>query len=239
MKTHTLKIYHDQFAENPWTSWDCLPPLFTEGGREYGDTEYWLSVSILIDLIPESKLNKNALELFSLDQNDNHPINREDYHKKSDFVSDSLRRHVENTVENIDTLAEYLNLPAYLWTSRGYWQGDCIDCILVLTPEYAKTVGINRKKFANVSDDKETIKLLKEDAKLFDAWAWWNVYGYELIELIPLTRPDGTLSTETEEKEIDSCWWYYGDSWLADIESNIPEEHRHLFEKASENIIYS
>lgn len=237
--TYTLKIYHDDSAENPWTSWDCLPPLFTEWGRDFWDNEYWLSVSILIDLIPESKLNKNILELFWLDQEDNDPIIREDYQKKSDFVSDSLHRHVENTVENIETLASFLKLPYYSWKSRGYSQGDCIDCIMVVTPEYAKTVGINRKKFTNVSDDKEIIKLLKEDSKLFDAWAWWDTYGFRLIENIPLYHADWTLSDETEENEIDSCWWFYGDSWLEDIKNYLPEEHRHLFEKAKENIIYS
>jgi len=236
MKTHTLKIMHDTNSENPWTSWDTLPPLFTEGWRDYGDTEYNLSVSILIDLIPLSKLNKNILELFNLDKEENYPITRQDYTKKSDFVIDSLHRHVDNTVENIETLASYLKLPYYSWNSRGYSQGDSIDCILVVTPEYAKTAGINRKKFANVSDDKETIKLLKEDSKLFDAYAWWDVYWYELVEHIPLTRPDGTISTETEENIIDSCWWFYGDDWLEQIKSELPDEHQHLFDDARKNI---
>jgi len=40
-----------------------------------------------------------------------------------------------------------------------------------MTPDYAKTVGINRKKFTNVSEE-EIIKFLKEESKLFDAWAW-------------------------------------------------------------------
>ena len=107
---------------------------------------------------------------------------------------------------------------------------------MVVTPEYAKTAGINR--ITNVSDDKEIIKLLKEDAKLFDAWAWWDVYGFRLIENIPLYHEDWTLSDETEENIIDSCWWFYGDSWLEDIKNHLPQEHRHLFEEASKNIIY-
>ena len=236
--TYTLKIYHDDCAETPWTSWDCLPPLFTEWWRDFWDHEYNLSVSILIDLIPESKLNKNILELFWLDQKENYPIYREDYNKKSDFVLDSLRHHVDNTVENIEGLARYLKFPYYSWTSTGYSQGDRIDCILVMTPDYAKTVGINRKKFVNISEQ-ENIKFLKKESKLFDAWAWGDVYGYRLIENVPLYHADWTLSEETEEKEIDSCWWFYGDDWLAGIKNHIPEEHHHLFENASENIIYS
>lgn len=238
MQSHTLKIYYDDTAENPWTSWDTLPPLFTEWWRNYWNTEYNLSVSILIDLIPKSKLNKNVLDLFGLDQLDNDPIQRQDYIKKSDFVLDSLLRHVENTVENIETLAWYLQIPFYSWRSTGYSQGDSLDCILVATPEYLKQAGINRKKYDNQKDHKEIQSLLKEDAKLFDAWAWWNVYGFQLIENVPLYHEDGTLSQETEENIIDSCWWFYGDSWLDQILESLPEEHKHLFENAKDNIIY-
>lgn len=230
--THTLKIYHDQSAENPWTSWDCLPPLFTEWGRDFWNHEYNLSVCILIDMIPESKLNKNVLELFWLDQEENYPIYRHDYNKKSDFVLDSLHRHVENTRDNIEDLARYLKLPYYSWTSQWYSQGDCIDCILVATPEYQKERGIKLTH-------EEEIQNLKAKSNLFDAWAWWDVYGYRLIENVPLYRADWTLSEEKEENEIDSCWWFYGDEWLEQIQSELPEDHKHLFEKAKENIIYS
>ena len=230
--TYTLKIYHDDCAENPWTSWDCLPPLFTEWWRDFWDNEYNLSVSILIDLIPKSKLNKNVLALFNLDEKENHPIYRHDYNKKSDFVIDSLREHVENTQENLITLANYLNLPYYAWTSRGYSQGDCIDCILVSLPDYQKERGTKLTH-------NEEIQELKNTSKLFDAWAWWDVYGFRLFENVPLYHKDWTLSEETEEKEIDSCWWFYGDDWLNQIFNELPQEHKHLFEDAKSNIIFT
>lgn len=230
--TFTLKIYNDTSAENPWEDTDWLAPLFTEWTREYNEWQYNLNVSILIDLIPNWKLNKNILKLFWLDEKENYPINRIDYTLNTDFIIDSLHEHVENNTENIETLASFLKLPFYSWTSRGYCQGDCIKCILVITPEYIKITGINAKDTDKMQHD------LKNQSELFDAYAWWNVYWYSLVENIPLYHEDKTLSTETEENIIDSCWGFYGDDWLEQILESLPEEHKHLFENAKENIIY-
>ncbi len=232
MNTYTLKIYQDTGAENPWNAWDCQAPLFTEWSREYNEWQYNLNVSMLIDLLPKSKLNKNILKLFWLDDTENYPIMRIDYKSKADFVSDSLREHVENTVENIEALANILKLPTYSWTSRGSCQWDCINCVLVMTPAWIKEVGIDTR------DSQKMIEDLKNESKTFDSWAWWNVYLYSLIENIPLYHEDKTISTETEENIIDSCSWFYGDDWLNQILESIPETHKHLFEKAKENIIY-
>lgn len=230
--TFTLKIYNDTSAENPWEDTDWLAPLFTEWSREYNEQSYNLSVSILIDLVPHSKLNKNILSLFDLDIKENYPINRTDYNNQADFILDSLREHVENTVENIEKLADYIKLPYYSWTSRWYSQGDSIDCILVVTPDYIKTTGINAKDTDKINHD------LQNQSKLFDAYAWWDVYGFRLIENVPLYHKDWTLSTETEENIVDSCWGFYGEDWLEQIFESLPEEHRHLFENAKDNIIY-
>lgn len=232
MKNYSLKIYNDTNPENPWKDTDWLAPLFTEWSREYSEQSYNLNVSILIDLLPIGKLNKNILALFNLDEKENYPYTREDYNKKSDFIIDSLREHVENTIENIETLASFLKLDYYSWNSTGYSQGDRINCILVMTPEHIKTTGINAKDKEKIQED------LKSQSKLFDAYAWWDVYGYQCIETIPLFHDDKTLSTEVEENIIDSCYWFYGDAWLAQIKESIPEEFKNLFDDAKANIIY-
>lgn len=232
MKNYSLKIYNDTSVENPWKNTDWLAPLFTEWTRDYNEQSYNLNVSILIDLIPKWKLNKNILELFNLDTKENYPINRIDYKLNIDFIIDSLREHVENTIDNIETLASFLKLDYYSWTSKGYSQGDRINCILIMTPDYIKTTGIDIKDSKKMQED------LKSQSKLFNAYAWWDVYGFEAIENIPLYHENKTLSTETEENIIDSCWWFYGDDWLNQIYESIPETHKNLFENAKENIIY-
>lgn len=154
------------------------------------------------------------------------------YDNESDYLYDCITdtNKYETVFDMLETLCTLADVPYHIFESRGYSQGDYIDGIFILTPEYITRTGINL-------EDKDDI--FKESKKLFDAYIWGDVYGYQLIEHIPLFHSDGTLSTETEENIIDSCWGFYDcDNLSEQLMDNIPQEHHHLIMNAVDNIIY-
>jgi hypothetical protein len=232
MYIHTLKILHDDSPKNPWIDWDCEPPLFTQGNNGYWKFTYnfeWYTSPIraILSTLSDNQLARKQKEFakppFGIDTTE-----KREWYTTGEFIRESIT-YLSDDVEYIQTLCELYNIPHLQWTSCGHSQSDWLECILVLTPEYIKKTGIKPKQYNDT---------LTASRKLFDAYIWWDVYGYQLTKHIPLTRPDGTLSTETEAHIVDSCWWFYGDDWLNEIKSNLLPEHQHLFDDAKNNIQY-
>lgn len=104
----------------------------------------------------------------------------------------------------LETLYELLGIPCLHTTVHGYSQGDQTDLLIVATPEAQAAL---RSQPADM-DDETWARTLADDmasqAKLYKAWAFGDVYGYQLArededgELVDLDDPDS------------SCWGYYG-----------------------------
>lgn len=88
------------------------------------------------------------------------------------------------------------------YDSRGYSQGDYADVLIILTTEFFQ------RTWCNPKDEKE---ILDGTKKLFDAWIWWDVYGFTLIEHRPLYTEDNVLSIITDDDVLESCWGFYGE----------------------------
>ena len=238
MKTFSLKVLHDDSPINPFAEWDCEPPLVYVSWRPE-ETTYnsavWIE-SDLQDIILKKKITL-TLDMLPLakyiDKDDIEENYREAYgNNESDYLYQCIKDEdkYETVFDMFETLCTLADVPYYIFESRWYSQGDYIKGIFILTPEYITRTGIN-------PEDKDNI--FTESRKLFDAYIWGDVYGYQLIEHIPLYREDGTLSTETEENIVDSCWGFYARDDLAEqLMGAIPQEHHHLIMNAVDNIIY-
>ena len=112
MKTLSLKIVRDEYPQNPWKDWDSMTPLFTDGGRNYGCENYNLDIDTLLEQIEHEKVNQDLLDRFELEMD-----NRSDYANDFDCIMDTCRNCIDDTVENIQELARYMELPYYQWTS--------------------------------------------------------------------------------------------------------------------------
>jgi hypothetical protein len=222
----SLKIVYDMNASNPFDDWDCNPPLFTEGWQYFGNKPYnfWQDNPIreLLEYISDTKLARNfekiTGEIDGIDADDFDETIMIEW-TKGEWLRDQLWS-ISITCDHIETLARIAKLSYKRWTSTGYAQGDSIDCISVLTPEYLTLTGSRPKHHEDI---------LTGAQKLWDAYAWWEVYGYRIIEHKPLYTADGKLATETQDEIIDSCYGFYGEDWLKQIKDNLPEEHKHLF----------
>jgi hypothetical protein len=108
-------------------------------------------------------------------------------------------REQSDALETYAKLFEIAGIPCLNRSSSGYSQGDYAELLIVATPDACKEFGLDA-----VDPD-----MLEQQAKLYDAWAWGDVYGY-IIE-----RPDvcaGNPDDEDERiwEELDSCWGFYG-----------------------------
>lgn len=98
-----------------------------------------------------------------------------------------------------------------LGTTRGYCQGDEAQVLVVATPE---AINILRERINTVSDE-EWAATLQEDMQaqidLYGDWAWGNVYGYIVEELVEHTTVgDDEPEDVWEEIPDGACWGYYG-----------------------------
>jgi hypothetical protein len=70
---------------------------------------------------------------------------------------------------------------------------------------------------------KRAEEILRGEVETYDQYLMGDVYGYKVVEEIPVTKtyPDGHKVTVTEDKEIDSCWGYYGMDAVTDEVNSI------------------
>lgn len=220
-KSYTLDIHIDESPDNPWTDWDFEPPLmFTSCDRYHKSVTHYGTESIiseLLDLITDRRLvldRKSILESIELEEE----YIREKQENYNQSFADALRdelRNYSDSLNLIEELARVAKVPYSRHDSRGYSQGDYADVLIILTPSWYQKTGANPKHSADT---------LKHTRELFDAWVWWDVYGFVLTEHKPLYNPDGTLSEVTDNEQIDSCWWFYGDDFRNNgLHDNLPD----------------
>jgi len=106
------------------------------------------------------------------------------------------------TVDYFDAVAAVWALrkiPVLTFQRNGYSQGDSVVGLLVATPAHAARCGFD---LANPGHD--IAESLEGDANLFGAWAFGDVYGFDI--------------QDAQGESLDSCWGFYGSPWSSNPE---------------------
>lgn len=216
--TYTFKIVYDTFPENPFEARDCLPMLYTEFYWSSNEFQWFDFIKLCID-----KLNKrNAYSVLELlwwtKEESKTEIKDRWYIDCVEFAIEKLRSESPDIIK-MQEILKLLWYNAYFHKSRGYSQWDYAECLLV-------------------SLDKNSN--FKDDCKLYDNRARWDVYGYQVIEHKPLYNSDWSLSIITDDALVDSCYWIYWEDWINEIYEQVKSYWitHEQFEDAKQNIEY-
>lgn len=234
-----LRAVHDEDASNPIEDQDGHWPMLTYSGRHasimgYDEKVHGVMVDAPLDRFTDEHLihdQKAIAEALGCDP-------YAEFECRWIRHADALRQFFEDAIGDIydskklDTYAELyelLGIPYLSTTSRGYCQGDQGELLIVATPEAQKQL---RSQPADM-DDETWAKTLQEDmqnqAKLYDAWAWGDVYGYVIERQRDYLFADEEDETDSEWVEVDACWGFYGSdfdwSGLEDAAIEAAEHH--------------
>jgi hypothetical protein len=209
-----VEIWRDEAPCNPFTEWDCEPPLMWESGRYNGEDYSQGEIKRFIANFPTDnqiiRHQKVLVDLFCIDLQ---------YFKDYYFTRDQKAAEIRDSIFDADytqlsQVCDLFKIPHLKSTSRGYSQSDWADVFILLTDEFFETTGCDRKNSKEILEGTE---------KLFDAYMWGNVYGftvYEGKEMVKLSRKDfesgncDNVSEEIEWEEVDSCGGFYGHNFL-------------------------
>ena len=234
-----IKIWYDNFSMNPWVDGDCEPPLMYDGGRNSGSNDF--SDGGIVDAIlakaTHHRIVRHQKKLAEILE-----INFEyfkDYNYSLDEKVDSIRTEIGcASISQLSELCDFFKIPNKQYTSRGYSQGDWADVLIVLTDEWFERVGANKERIEEI---------LQSTAKLFDAWAWGDVYGFTIQEkkvykkVLAADLDAGNFEDVEEEEEwedVDSCSGFFGDEWFKNgMSDHIPEELHYQLENFDYNDI--
>jgi len=208
---YSIEIHRDEYPANPFEEWDCEPPMVVLYGR-YEKSEYWLELTA--PTLTEEQIKgslpaiKGALGItggllaFCTDYAYSY---RGNYANATDLFNDAIGEYVtqQSDCDKMETLADLYNaigVPALCTSVQGYSQGDYAELLIVCTPEYQKRIGT-----------KLTLESLRATADLYAAWAYGDVYGYQVPSI------------------DESCWGFYGpdhkDSGLLEYAQNAIDCH--------------
>jgi hypothetical protein len=208
---YTAEIHIDEIPQNPFSDWDCEPPIavlnwerYHAKLNNYGGDE--LNLSTLLAFIPaplwESREGKRAiLAALPFDMADLRDTMRDTMRDGKLNFSDAIHELTETLtpsgwgewVEYFDTMkavAAVAGIPCHSTQSNGYSQGDSALVFVAALPAWVEKVGAPAEHHA---------EQCKHAADLWSAWAWGDVYG-----IAEILRPDGT------EAPDGSCWGFYG-----------------------------
>lgn len=112
---------------------------------------------------------------------------------KAELLQEALDGMRESDrLECLQSIYSAIGWPALCTSTSGYSQGDYIELLFVITPQFAKAMGMeNRRKYTAESWQKDMLQA----RDLFGAWAWGDVYGF---------------AVEQDGETLDSCWGFYG-----------------------------
>jgi len=199
MEQPIVKVARDEDPENPFTAWDCEPPIivaYPDHGRlhmrSYGVPDelphldrmavlkHWREMIQGLGYAPTF----GGLRHLARDRFDT-PLDR--------CIAYALAAHYDDLAESdkLSMLADayrWLGIPCHLGSTTGYVQGDYAEVLVVATPEWQQRVG---------APDDSLVAQCEGAVKLYGYWAWGDVWGY-------------TIETQSGEY-IESCWGFYGD----------------------------
>lgn len=233
----TVKAMRDDSPSNPFKEWDSEPYLAVNYDRSL--TEYGDGGLDPMRGVSDSWINRNWRKAAGAIGCDIAAMVADMADRaRGERIADARRDYLEGALDESrpsrygGNAGDYFESVAALWrmrgvealasSSSGYSQGDYAECLAVALPEWADKVGAPRATHA---------AQLASAVKLYGAWAWGDVYGWEIIS------PAGD--------ELDSCWGYYGsdheESGLADaardsIDSSIASASKARGDKLKELI---
>lgn len=213
-----FRIYavQDDDARNPFIDMDTNPPILTFSNRSvtgYGKGK-WEDYAITAhDFLPLVSCKK-CKEIFADLAGD---ADVKYYVKEYGNARDGLAEYVardaidrprywseaEKYFDLLEELANAAKIPCYNGVVTGYSKGDATRVFVALTPATIKVWG-NSPAWVK----EHGAKSAEATADLYAAWAFGDIYGYEILEVIP-----GDEDEDGEEREDDtgeSCWGYYG-----------------------------
>ncbi len=146
-----------------------------------------------------------------------------------DWNADDLRNGFQDSASDLSPskwldaaagLLDILGTPHLVTEVHGYSQGDWTKLLIVATPEAVK-------EFRPSATPEELAEDMANQAKLYKAWAFGDVYGY-VVEA-RTGEPFETEDDEWEEIPDGSCWGFYGSdfdwSGLEDAAMEVVDAH--------------
>ena len=181
----SINIHLDTDPRNPYEEWDGNMPLMYSSGRRSEVTDYTKGdISEFLKNFPsDNQIIRHQSYLAELFEDIDLEYMTE--WTKSEKAGE-IRYYIGNCTD-FDVLESYCNLfkiPCLNTCSRGYSQGDYADLFFCYTDKSATETGLKKKDYINQFEGAK---------KLWAAWAWGDVYGYNIPEI------------------GESCWGYYGD----------------------------
>jgi hypothetical protein len=101
--------------------------------------------------------------------------------------------------DDLEVLCKIVELPVFNYASNGYNQGDSMLVMAVATEKWRESVGVRH------GDGYDCTPSLHCSVETYCSWAWGDVYGYTIHEII---RDDD--GDEVYEDTNESCWGYFG-----------------------------
>lgn len=212
-------------SECPWLNWDgnipCISVSFGYGGRadvtEYDkdagvDLLRPFSGSTISDAMLRRHLKAIAAAcdytpeyLESEARAARHYPNESLTGYKRDLLDDALGgMGTSDRLEALASIYTAIGWPALCTSTSGYSQGDYIELLFVVTPHFKKKMGMES---ARKYPAEFWAKDMESGRDLFAAWAWGDVYNFQIEA--PISWDDDGEPDEWEA--LDSCSGYYGD----------------------------
>lgn len=206
-----IEAHRDGDAMNPFTDWDCEPPLVTCYDRSLTDYSDGDAMDPFAGL-PDHWFSRNWRKLAVAFGEDPAALDTECRNAAKDWDCTLTAARVDIFRERLDGIlpgrdgygfSDAAETVAALWrlrgvealatSSSGYCQGDYAELLIVATPEWAAKCGAPRDSHA---------EQLEAAADLYTAWAWGDVYGFVI---------KGPGGAELQHPEIgSSVWGFYG-----------------------------
>ncbi len=199
-KGFEIEIHLDTDYANPFEDWDGEFPLMYEGGRNMGEKDFsngdidrYLKYYLSDNQITRH-MNKilTLIEYYKGDFDCDYPLGEWTKSERQDVLKDKLCEWTTESLDNRASFCSEFGIKHYYGSSTGYSQGDYVAVFICWTPEFGKITG---HEYEDVTD-----KGLKGTKKLFDAWAWGDVYGYNIEELTGVSGSCGGYFGSDNEK---------------------------------------
>lgn len=216
MDGYKVRVIREQDAENPWQAWDCQPPLLARYDRSFstygnmpdvlsGLSDRWIATNWR-DLckafdrpVSDAKEHKDSYEYEHIADARRDLLTDWLY----DAKPDSNGYGTSDYFTLLESICKLRRWPVLNTCSQGYSQGDYADLLLIFTPSHCEEIGCKWPR--RPADRAEIVDSLKADAKLWGAWAWGDVYHFQI---------------ERDGECVGSCGGFYGtdftESGLAD-----------------------
>ena len=237
-KEYKIRLLCDNSPDNPFEEWDGLPSLMYDSGRDgSGDFSKGEIDKYLCDYLTFSHIirhQKKILGLLDYEYLNIDVKNAENADEKVDLIYNDLEDFIRESIDNKIKFCEAFNILFYSGTARGYSQGDWADVFILPTPDFYNITGIDPKK--HKKED------LKSTFKLFENWAFGDVYGFIIEEKNEFTKTykDGSTESGHDWEHVHSCFGFYGTDWeengmIEAIQSEVQEWSKEEIKEILEN----